>query len=121
MKTKKPVALTTGVAKKYGPGRTRINHLGNCTLFDRDHLPNPLDYYQGEFPNLRGQGQWRSVRCPFHDDHSPSLSINLVHGGFQCHGCGAKGGDVLAFQMLRYEQGFKEAALHFGALKEAFK
>ncbi|HBR17151.1 MAG TPA: hypothetical protein DD725_06035, partial [Deltaproteobacteria bacterium] len=33
--------------------------------------------------------------CPFHDDHNPSLSMNLESGAFHCFSsCGAKGGPV---------------------------
>lgn len=30
-------------------------------------------------------------RCPFHNDHRPSLSFDAKRGLFFCHGCGAKG------------------------------
>ena len=33
-----------------------------------------------------------NVRCPFHDDHTPSLSVNLDECVFKCHGCHVKGG-----------------------------
>ncbi len=39
----------------------------------------------------RGQGAERMILCPFHDDRSPSCSINLVHKVFHCFACGAKG------------------------------
>jgi putative DNA primase/helicase len=32
--------------------------------------------------------------CPFHDDHNPSLSLNLTSGVFNCFSCGAKGGAI---------------------------
>lgn len=36
------------------------------------------------------------VRCPFHDDKTPSLSINLDTGFYHCFGCGEKG-DIFTF------------------------
>jgi hypothetical protein len=39
-------------------------------------------------------GPWVDVRCfnPQHDhDRDPSCGVNLEHGGFKCHACGAKG------------------------------
>jgi len=33
--------------------------------------------------------QWYEAKCPFHDDHNPSLEI--TEEGFQCMACGAKG------------------------------
>lgn len=39
-----------------------------------------------------------SVRCPFHDDRCPSLSLNLRDGLWKCHaGCGE--GGLIDFQM----------------------
>src|SRR5271157_75203 len=38
------------------------------------------------------------VRCPFHDDQNPSMSVNIERGVWQCHaGCG--GGGLLEFEM----------------------
>jgi putative DNA primase/helicase len=34
------------------------------------------------------------VNCPFHNDKTPSLSIDTESGLFYCHGCGAAGGSV---------------------------
>ena len=39
-----------------------------------------------------------TVRCPFHDDKHPSLSLNLAKGVWNCHSCGQSGG------MLDFEQ-----------------
>ena len=77
--------------------------------FNRNLLPTPKEYYSKEFINLHIKSRWAKVRCPFHDDHIPSLSIDLIYGGFKCWSCGAYGGDVLAFQMKRYNQHFKIA------------
>src|SRR5689334_5530084 len=79
-------------------------------------LPDPLDYYTTTAGlKLKGRGVWRQSRCAFHDDINPSLSINVQTGGFVCHACQAKGGDVLDFHRLRYSLGFKEAAQALGA------
>ena len=67
--------------------------------YRRDRLPEPLDYYRRHLHALRIGGDWASARCPFHDDRNPSLSINITHGGFVCHACGASGRDVLDFHM----------------------
>lgn len=47
---------------------------------------------------LRGRARGR-VRCIFHQDASPSLSIDLDRGIFHCFGCGAEGG-MLHFARL---------------------
>jgi len=36
--------------------------------------------------------------CPFHDDHSPSMSVNVGKGVYHCLACGASG-DVIDFVM----------------------
>jgi DNA primase len=38
-----------------------------------------------------GQGTDRMIRCPFHDDRSPSCSINLEKKVFHCFACGETG------------------------------
>lgn len=41
------------------------------------------------FETFKYSGEEAIVRCPFHDDHSPSSSINVVTGVFHCFSCGA--------------------------------
>jgi DNA primase len=85
--------------------------------FERCRLPNPMDYYRQLFSYLpvRTDMKWVNVCCCFHEDNKPSLSLNLLSGGFHCFGCGAKGGDVLAFHMLRFGIPFTKAVTFFGA------
>jgi hypothetical protein len=83
--------------------------------FERSLLPTPASYYSKVFPNLKIKSEWVKVRCCFHNDSTPSLSINMVDGHFRCFGCNAKGGDVLAFHMLLHKFNFIEAVNDFGA------
>jgi DNA primase len=55
------------------------------------------------------------VHCCFHPDTHPSLRINIISGGFICFGCGAKGGDIVAFHSQRFGLPFVEVITHFGA------
>lgn len=59
----------------------------------------PDDYYSKRFPhwNPRIRG---NVRCPFHDDNSPSLAIALRAGGAHCHAacCGKSIGNIIHFE-----------------------
>lgn len=44
------------------------------------------------FPDARATGKDQAlVCCPFHDDSTPSLSVNTAAGLFHCFACGAKG------------------------------
>jgi DNA primase len=46
--------------------------------------------------------------CPFHEDRTPSLSVDGVPDRFHCFGCGASG-DVIDFVQRRFSLGFVEA------------
>jgi DNA primase len=41
------------------------------------------------------------LRCPFHEDKTPSLSISVETGKFHCFGCHAKGGDIFDFVVAK--------------------
>ena len=83
--------------------------------FRRDRLPDPAEYYRKHLHKLHIRGEWADSRCPFHEDSTPSLSVSLTHGGFICRGCGASGGDVLAFHMRLTGVDFVTAAKELGA------
>jgi len=83
-------------------------------MFDRTLLPSPSVYY-GQLFTLKGSKTQVLVPCCFHHDKSPSLSINLTKGTFNCLGCGAKGGDVLDFHKLKNGLDTIEAAKELGA------
>ncbi|MEO0593363.1 MAG: CHC2 zinc finger domain-containing protein [Myxococcota bacterium] len=85
------------------------------SCFHREMLPPPLEYYARQGYVFQGNAEWQSVRCPFHDDGQPSLRLNLETGGFFCHGCGAKGGDVLDFHRKLFSLSFVAAAKALGA------
>lgn len=87
--------------------------------FQREKLPSPAAYFEGQGLVLHGRGRWRSALCPFHDDRKPSLRVLVDAGAFRCMTCGAHGGDVLAFHMQRHELRFVDAAKAIGAWEEA--
>jgi hypothetical protein len=41
------------------------------------------------------------LHCPFHDDTTPSLSIQAESGKFHCFGCNTKGGDIFDFVVAK--------------------
>ena len=61
------------------------------------HPSNFREMYLRYFPDHPNpdSDQW-SVRCPFHDDQTASLSISMEHGSYMCHaaGCGVKGSAI---------------------------
>jgi hypothetical protein len=81
--------------------------------FDRDRLPDPVDYFESHGFDLQGRGQWRTTRCDFHGG-SDSMRINTRSGGWCCMNCGTSGGDVLAFHMQINGMDFVQAARDLG-------
>jgi hypothetical protein len=90
------------------------------TMFHKDRLPDPQAYYESQGLALRPGGtSWRTTRCDFHGG-SDSLRLHLPSGAFVCMaGCGARGGDVLAYHMATQGLGFVEAARALGAWEDA--
>jgi hypothetical protein len=85
-----------------------ISRIVEKQSFDDYNLPSPASYYDRVFPNLLINREWAKVICPFHDDNHPSLSINLKVGCFKCHSCGAKGGGIIKFHMMKRGISFRE-------------
>jgi len=81
----------------------------------RDLLPDPREFYTSEGFHLRGAGPWvEAGKCPFHDDHKPSLRVNLETGRARCMSCGWSG-DMVAFTQQRHHLSFVEACKRLGA------
>ncbi len=95
-----------------------VNNLGggDGTGFDRERLPDPCSYYELLGLVFRERrGAWRTTRCEFHGGKD-SMRINMHNGAFVCMaGCGARGGDVLAYEMARTGSDFITAARALGA------
>jgi hypothetical protein len=87
-----------------------------ATHFDRAKFPSPIAYFEGIFGRLRFNATgWAQVCCCFHGpDVNPSLSL-YRNGGFSCFACGAKGGDVLEFELLRTGRDRRAIAQDWGA------
>lgn len=83
--------------------------------FDRRNLPDPISYYEADGLKLTSRGKWRTTECKFHGG-SDSMRVNTDSGAFACMaGCGARGGDVLAYHMAQHGLEFVEAAKALGA------
>jgi hypothetical protein len=118
--TKIKAPLLVGASRRGNTDKKRShcnsnNHYLKDKKFNYFLLPTPKQYYETVFSNLKIKSEWTNVRCCFHHDSNPSLSINLISGGFHCFSCGASGGDVISFAMQRYHLTFKEACKQLGA------
>jgi CHC2 zinc finger len=86
--------------------------------FIKEQLPDPVNYYESEGLMLQRGKKWRTTRCDFHGG-SDSMRINADTGAFVCMaGCGARGGDVLAYHMAAHGLPFVEAAKALGAYRD---
>lgn len=62
----------------------------------------------GDIVSLKKAGAtWKGL-CPFHQERTPSFTVNGDKGFFKCFGCGA-GGDVVKFVELHQKASFPEA------------
>ncbi len=96
--------------------KNRPTNSGEKFSFKRSLLPTPAHYFEHiAHLHLKGSGVWRDAVCPFHDDKSPSLRVNIEKGCFACMACGVKGGDVLAYHMRLNGISFIAAAKDLGA------
>ena len=78
----------------------------------RDRLPAPSTYYRLCVAKLgrSNAAGWAQGVCPFHEDRSPSLSVQMAdtHGGWRCWAeCGS--GDLVGFHMKRTGLPFTDA------------
>lgn len=57
----------------------------------------PIDQLIGDYvPNLQRRGSSIKALCPFHEEKTPSFTVNPEFGFYHCFGCGAHG-DAIKF------------------------
>ncbi|MEN8248815.1 MAG: CHC2 zinc finger domain-containing protein, partial [Bacteroidota bacterium] len=63
-------------------------------------IKNRIDIEEvvSDFVSLKRKGQNLWANCPFHNEKTPSFSVNPAKGFYKCFGCGA-GGDATDFVM----------------------
>ena len=61
-----------------------------------------------QFVSLKKSGASYKGLCPFHNERTPSFTVNREKGFFYCYGCSA-GGDVIKFLELHEKTGFQDA------------
>lgn len=92
-------------------GRSPLKGASLLDEFEKDRVKESVDIVDlisSSGVSLVEKGASWMGRCPFHEDKSPSLSVNREKGLFNCFGCGA-GGDVFDFVMKSQGVEFKEA------------
>ena len=74
----------------------------------------------GRYVELRRAGSELVGRCPFHEERTPSFTVNTVKGFVHCFGCGAHHdavGFVMAYRGLDFRAAVRE--IDAGALADA--
>ncbi len=84
----------------------------------RNHLPGAVEYFESQgYVFQERKGKWRTTKCI--NCGKPHFRVNTETGSGVCMtGCGAKGGDVLAFQMALHGQDFVTACKALGAWQD---
>ncbi len=72
---------------------------------------NIADYIR-RYIELRPAGSRLMALCPFHQEKSPSFTVNEDQGTFFCYGC-QTGGDIFEFSQRINGYEFKEALINF--------
>jgi DNA primase len=62
----------------------------------------------GQYTALRQRGKKYVGLCPFHNEKTPSFTVDAEKGLYHCFGCGA-GGDIFTLVMEKENLGFQEA------------
>ncbi len=82
--------------------------------FEKDSIKNSVDIVSlfNEFGvKLEKKGSNYMGCCPWHEDKTPSLSVDKAKGLYNCFGCG-ESGDVFNLVMKMKNLDFKEASLY---------
>ncbi len=64
-----------------------------------------------DYVSLKKAGASYKGLCPFHNEKSPSFTVNRDKGFFHCFGCNV-GGDVFKFVELQEKLGFQDTVKH---------
>lgn len=95
---------------------------------DIDRSINYKNFYARQLKGFKGTGNSNEfmAKCPFHDDHHASLSINVENGLWSCHACGKTGNAQTFLQRLRglspadaIDELRKEAGVHVTTTKKS--
>ena len=68
---------------------------------------NLVDFLSKDLRLIKSGSNYKAL-CPFHNEKTPSFTINQDKNSFNCFGCGISG-DVFSYVMEKYKIDFKEA------------
>src|SRR3989304_7954958 len=79
--------------------------------FEKDAIKDKIDIialFREVGVELKQKGKGFTGLCPFHDDKTPSLSVDREKGLYNCFGCG-ESGDVVTLVEKTKRLSFKDA------------
>ena len=68
---------------------------------------NLVDFLSKDLRLIKSGSNYKAL-CPFHNEKTPSFTINQDKNSFNCFGCGVSG-DIFSYVMEKYKIDFKEA------------
>ena len=87
--------------------------------FQRNLLPDPLEYFESQSLKITGSrnSKWFTTECRLHGG-SDSMRVHRSSGGWVCMSCGAKGGDLISYEMQISGDEFIDVAKRLGVWVE---
>ena len=68
---------------------------------------NLVDFLSKDLSLIKSGSNYKAL-CPFHNEKTPSFTVNQDKNSFNCFGCGVSG-DIFSYVMEKYKIDFKEA------------
>ena len=68
---------------------------------------NLVDFLSKDLRLIKSGSNYKAL-CPFHNEKTPSFTVNQDKNSFNCFGCGVSG-DIFSYVMEKYKIDFKEA------------
>lgn len=102
-------AGATGGRRVTNRRRWCLNKCGMSTIEEIKARLDIVDVVSGYVPELKQRGQTWKARCPFHQERTPSFTVDPGRGTWHCFGSCSTGGDVLSFIQKIERLEFREA------------
>ena len=68
---------------------------------------NLVEILSNDLKLIKSGSNYKAL-CPFHEEKTPSFTVNVAKQNYVCYGCG-KSGDVFSYIMEKYKITFREA------------
>ena len=91
--------------------------MAGCGMSEFRHISEILPGIISHLGKGKEKGTEFVCHCPFHEDRTPSFSLNVEKGVYYCFGCGVSGG----LNQLASKLGISAAVPYRPSLKKSFK